>query len=128
MAKIESQSRGGWPWNGKTGRKLMQKAREINKRLASFEASFIDTDGLDQRTWYRNLVVAPGRDLGYGQSLIFPRHSSYHSRVWSSIGATTFPGLTESLTLDHNTTRATFEVQRLVKVLERASAGLSGSH
>lgn len=74
MAKIESQSRGGWPWNGKTGRKLMQKAREINKRLASFEASFIDTDGLDQRTWYRNLVVAPGRDLGYGQSLIFPRH------------------------------------------------------
>lgn len=48
--------------------KLMRRARSINTKLSSFERGFIDVGGLPGREWYRNLVVAPGRYLGYGQS------------------------------------------------------------
>lgn len=40
------------------------------------------------------------------------------------LGATTFPGLTESLALDQDDIRAAFEAKRLVAVLEAAERGL----
>lgn len=49
--------------------KLMKEIRIVNKKLREFESGFIDVEGLPGRKWYRSLVVAPGRDLGYGQSL-----------------------------------------------------------
>ncbi|KAK4051543.1 Vacuolar protein sorting-associated protein 70 [Microbotryomycetes sp. JL201] len=79
--------------------RVLKRIRRINQKLRQFEGTFIDERGLPQRTWYRSLIVAPGRNLGYG--------------------ATTFPGLTESLTLDKNVTAAKFELDRLVHVLTR---------
>lgn len=77
-----------------TSGQVYARVRSINERLQSFEGGFIDTRGLVGREWYRSLVVAPGRNLGYG--------------------ATTLPGLTESITLDRDVRRARFEVDRLV--------------
>ncbi|KAK4703801.1 N-acetylated-alpha-linked acidic dipeptidase, partial [Phenoliferia sp. Uapishka_3] len=84
--------------------KLMKKVRSINKRLQQFEGGFITEEGLPQRPWYRSRAVAPGRYLGYG--------------------ATTLPALTESLTLDHNTTEAKLEVKKLVEIFEVVAKGL----
>lgn len=52
---------------GKKVEKLLRRAQRINSKLSSFERGFIDVGGLPGREWYRNLVVAPGRYLGYGQ-------------------------------------------------------------
>ncbi|KAM0789818.1 hypothetical protein ACM66B_006668 [Microbotryomycetes sp. NB124-2] len=79
--------------------RVLKRIRKINRKLQKFEGTFIDEEGLPGRNWYRSLVVAPGRNLGYG--------------------ATTFPGLTESLTLDKNTTSARYEVKRLVRALTK---------
>jgi len=67
--------------------------RDINKRLSKFEQGFISEGGIKDREWYRHLGVAPGKWLGYG--------------------ATTFPALTESITIEHNATQAEHEVKRL---------------
>ncbi|KAL8280525.1 hypothetical protein RQP46_007173 [Phenoliferia psychrophenolica] len=84
--------------------KTLKKVRSINKRLQQFEGGFITEEGLPQRPWYRSRAVAPGRYLGYG--------------------ATTLPALTESLTLDHNTTEAKLEVGKLVDIFEGVAKGL----
>lgn len=51
-------------------KQIAKRVREVNLKLRSFERSFIDEEGLEGREWYRNLVVAPGRDLGYGESAV----------------------------------------------------------
>lgn len=40
--------------------------RTYNHILARFEEGFIDRKGLTGRPWYRNLIIAPGLNLGYG--------------------------------------------------------------
>lgn len=50
---------------------LMRRVRSINKRAKEFESGFIDVEGLKGRKWYRSIVVAPGRNLGYGRSFFF---------------------------------------------------------
>ncbi|PWN53362.1 Zn-dependent exopeptidase [Violaceomyces palustris] len=77
-------------------RKLLVKVRQVNKVLREFEQGFIDKKGLVGREWYKHIGVAPGRWLGYG--------------------STTFPGLTEAITLDGGK-GAQFEVRRLEKHL-----------
>lgn len=83
---------------------LVRRVRSINKRLAGLERGFIDNGGLPGREWYRNLVVAPGRYLGYG--------------------ATTLPALTEAIALDHDLPQATLEVARLVQAFNGVAASL----
>lgn len=86
---------------GSTARSL----RRVNAALRSFERGFLgDEEGLEGRSWYRHLGVAPGRWLGYG--------------------ATTLPGLTEALTLDGDVGRAKVEVARLERVFEDILEGL----
>ncbi len=85
-------------------KEALLKVRSINKRLQHFEGGFIDEEGLVGRAWYRSLVVAPGRYLGYG--------------------ATTFPGVTEALVLDKDVERAGYEVKRLVKALDKVARSL----
>ncbi|KAG8924453.1 hypothetical protein FRC02_010413 [Tulasnella sp. 418] len=61
-------------------RRVMHAARvvvAINKKLSSFERGFIDKEGIKDREWYRNIVVAPGK--------------------WKGYGATTFPALSEAI-------------------------------
>ncbi|CDU25954.1 related to glutamate carboxypeptidase II [Sporisorium scitamineum] len=65
---------------GKEIWKVLVEIRQLNKKLQTFEQGFIDEKGLKGREWYKHLGTAPGRWLGYG--------------------ATTFPGVTEAITLD----------------------------
>lgn len=78
-------------------KKIMLAIRTVNSKVAKFEQGFIDQDGLPERTWYKHLGVAPGRFLGYG--------------------ATTFPGVTESITLDGGK-NLDQEIDRLIKHLD----------
>ena len=82
----------------------LRAVHAINERLQSWEQGWLDARGLRQRTWYRHLGVAPGRWLGYG--------------------ATTFPGVTESITLDGGQ-HTTDELARLTLALERLAALMS---
>ncbi|KAH0445890.1 hypothetical protein IEQ34_025276 [Dendrobium chrysotoxum] len=79
-------------------RKLFAKVRSLNRRAKLFETGFLSTDGkgLSQRPFYQHLGVAPGRYLGYG--------------------ATTFPGVTESITLDGGKDTEK-EIKRLIDAL-----------
>ncbi|TKY86255.1 hypothetical protein EX895_005080 [Sporisorium graminicola] len=65
---------------GKDIWKVLVEIRQLNKKLQTFEQNLIDQKGLKGREWYKHLGTAPGRWLGYG--------------------ATTFPGVTEAITLD----------------------------
>lgn len=88
-------------------RKLFAKVCALNRRAKLFETGFLAQDGkgLAGRDFYKHLGVAPGRYLGYG--------------------ATTFPGLTESITLDdgHGTKQ---ELERLVKALHQVRKNVEG--
>ena len=84
-------------------RRLMYIAHHLNRQLQTFEQRFLDRAGLRDRPWYRHLGVAPGRWLGYG--------------------STTFPGVTESFTLDrgHNSEH---ELARLTHALHAVAQSL----
>ncbi|KIK69969.1 hypothetical protein GYMLUDRAFT_212939 [Collybiopsis luxurians FD-317 M1] len=81
-----------------------KRVSRANHKLIFFERGFIDEEGIKHREWYRHLGVAPGAYLGYG--------------------ATTFPALTEAITIDKNITAAAAESQRLVKCLKEMIEGL----
>ncbi|KAF9464473.1 Zn-dependent exopeptidase [Collybia nuda] len=88
-------------------RKLINAAKRIyrtNKKIMAFERGFISQDGIKDREWYKHLGVAPGKWLGYG--------------------ATTFPALTEALTIERNTTLADHEASRLTELLDKLTAHL----
>ncbi|GAA5941163.1 M28 family metallopeptidase [Sporobolomyces koalae] len=89
----------------KEAKKIMKEIRAINRKKQRFENTLLvptGQDGLVGREWYRSLVVAPGRWLGYG--------------------ATTLPGLTEALELDQDVVQAKKEVDRLERSIQRAIA------
>jgi len=66
--------------------KAAKRVTKVNKKLAAFERGFVSTEGIKGREWYRHMVVAPGRWLGYG--------------------ATTFPALHEALAIDKDVASA----------------------
>ncbi|KAI0089082.1 Zn-dependent exopeptidase [Irpex rosettiformis] len=86
----------GAPWQKL--REAVKRVRNVNAKLVAFERGFISEDGIKDREWYRHLVVAPGKWLGYG--------------------ATTLPALTESLTIEKNTTLAKLEAKRLETLID----------
>ncbi|KAF9054950.1 Zn-dependent exopeptidase [Hymenopellis radicata] len=79
--------------------KAQRRVVKANKKLISFERGFISEEGIKGREWYKHLGVAPGKWLGYG--------------------ATTFPGLTEAITLEKNLTLAQYEIGRLVSLIDQ---------
>jgi len=81
--------------------KAAKRVRKANQKLIAFERGFISEGGIKDREWYKHLGVAPGKWLGYG--------------------ATTFPALTESLTIDKNVTLAEYEANRLIELLNKLS-------
>ncbi|KZT62333.1 Zn-dependent exopeptidase [Calocera cornea HHB12733] len=85
--------------------KAAKRVRKVNKQLASFERAFISPEGLKDRDWYKNVLVAPGLWLGYG--------------------ATTFPGLTEAFTIEKDATLAVSEAERLTELINAAAEGLT---
>ncbi|WRT66400.1 uncharacterized protein IL334_003356 [Kwoniella shivajii] len=86
-------------------KKVLGEIRVINKKLQKFEYGFISTDGLKDREWYKHKVTAPGLWLGYG--------------------ATTFPAITEALTIDHSSDLAQKEVDQLAEMLNTVAQKLS---
>lgn len=87
-------------------RKLFARIRNWNHRAKHFETGFLSPDGhgLTSRSFYQHLGVAPGRYLGYG--------------------ATTFPGLTESITLDKGE-KTQYEIDRLITALKQVRRNIS---
>ncbi|KAF8076478.1 Zn-dependent exopeptidase [Lyophyllum atratum] len=79
--------------------KAAKRVGKVNKKIIAFERGFISEGGIKDREWYKHLGVAPGKWLGYG--------------------ATTFPALTEALTIDNNATLAQQEADRLAKLLKK---------
>ena len=73
-------------------------------QMIAMHPVFLDVEGLKGRNWYRNLIVAPGRNLGYGAQVM--------------------PGIAEALA-DEDGERIAFEVKRMVRAIDRASAALN---
>ncbi|KAH0445994.1 hypothetical protein IEQ34_025170 [Dendrobium chrysotoxum] len=91
-------------------RKVFGQIKQLNRRAKLFETGFLSQDGkgLINRPFYQHLGVAPGRFLGYG--------------------ATTFPGVTESITLDSGK-GVDSEIARLVESLHAVRRNLDkGDH
>jgi N-acetylated-alpha-linked acidic dipeptidase len=82
-----------------------KRVQRANKKLKSFEQGFISEEGIKEREWYRHLGVAPGKWLGYG--------------------ATTFPALTEAITIEKNVTLAKDEAGRLIDLIDRLAVVLT---
>ncbi|CDZ97375.1 Transferrin receptor and related proteins containing the protease-associated (PA) domain [Phaffia rhodozyma] len=77
-------------------RKVLKEIQTINRKISKFEAGFLG-DGLKGREWYKHTGTAPGRWLGYG--------------------ATTFPSITEALTLDASVEEAQSEADKVAELL-----------
>lgn len=84
--------------------KAAKRVTKANKKLAAFERGFLSEEGIKGRTWYRNLIVAPGRWLGYG--------------------AVTMPGLHEALSIDKDVALAKEEAEQLVLLFTQLAQDL----
>lgn len=98
-------------------RKAAQRVRAVNQKLKAFERGFIHEDGIKDREWYRNLDIAPGKWLG--KCYICVLSLSIAHQASAGYGATTFPALTESFTIEKNATMARYEAKRLQKLIEK---------
>jgi len=88
-------------------KKAVKRIQAVNQKLVAFERGLIHPDGIKDREWYRHLGVAPGKWLGYG--------------------ATTFPALTESFTIERNTTLAKYEADRLKGLIDKLAGDINPS-
>lgn len=79
--------------------KAIERVQAANKKLIRFERGFISKEGIKDREWYKHLGVAPGKWLGYG--------------------ATTFPALTETITIDNDPVETAREADRLKVVIDK---------
>ncbi|OCH94335.1 Zn-dependent exopeptidase [Obba rivulosa] len=85
--------------------KAAKRVQTVNAKLVAFERGFISEGGIKDREWYRHLVVAPGKWLGYG--------------------ATTLPAVTEALTFDNNVTMAEAESHRVADLIDKLADVIS---
>ncbi|GJE84351.1 Zn-dependent exopeptidase [Phanerochaete sordida] len=85
-------------------RRAAKRVQRANDRLRDFEKGFLHEDGIKGREWYRHLIIAPGRWLGYG--------------------ATPLPSIYDALVLEQNVTLAKHEVKRVEHLLHKMSSAL----
>ena len=64
-----------WKWWSKV--KLFYEVKKVNDKYKYFERQFLYEKGLDNRSWFKHVVFAPG--------------------VWTGYAGATFPGLVESI-------------------------------
>ena len=64
-----------WKWWSKV--KLFYEVKKVNDKYKYFERQFLYDKGLDNRSWFKHVVFAPG--------------------VWTGYAGATFPGLVESI-------------------------------
>ncbi|BEJ14845.1 hypothetical protein CspHIS471_0406120 [Cutaneotrichosporon sp. HIS471] len=87
-----------WCWGRRQEiRKILKEIRNVNVKLRDFEKGFISTEGITDREWYKHKGTAPGKWLGYG--------------------ATTFPALTEAITIEKDEELARKEAQELTDMI-----------
>ncbi|KAJ7752743.1 Zn-dependent exopeptidase [Mycena maculata] len=84
--------------------KAAKRVTKVNKKIAAFERGFLSEEGIKGREWYKHMGVAPGRWLGYG--------------------ATTFPALSEALSIDKDAAVATEEADLLDLLLTKLTQDL----
>lgn len=83
---------------GRKDEKVMKQVALVNAKLRKFESGFLHKNGIPDREWYKHLVVAPGKWLGYG--------------------ATTFPALTEAIIFDKDKNKGQFQADVLAGLLD----------
>ncbi|KAK6910065.1 membrane protein [Kwoniella mangroviensis CBS 10435] len=86
-------------------KEVLKEIRVVNKKLQHFEYGFISEKGLKDREWYKHKITAPGLWLGYG--------------------ATTFPSITEAITIDHSSSLAQKEVDDVAQLLNSVAQKLN---
>ena len=99
-----------------------KNVHDVNKLLSKFEKGFISKDGIKDREWYRHLGVAPGKWLG--RCCFFRAFFGIADNFFSGYGATTFPALTEAITIENNVTQAEYEARRLEGLVDRITKSI----
>lgn len=84
--------------------KTLKAIRKVNVKLRDFESGFIAEQGIKDREWYRHKGVAPGKWLGYG--------------------STTFPALTEAITIEEDPELAQKDANELVELIGGIAKGI----
>ncbi|KAJ9116408.1 hypothetical protein QFC22_004850 [Naganishia vaughanmartiniae] len=92
------------PKKVKAIKQVLLEIRGINQKLAHYESGFLSKEGLKDREWYLHKGTAPGKWLGYG--------------------ATTFPALTEALTIEKSTSLAQKEADELAEMIGKMAERL----
>lgn len=87
-----------WKWWKKV--RLFYEVRRANQKYKTLERQFLYPKGLDERSWFKHVVFAPGR--------------------WTGYAGATYPGLVESLE-DKNTTNAERWAEIIEERLEAAT-------
>jgi N-acetylated-alpha-linked acidic dipeptidase len=96
--------------------RAVKRVQAVNKKLSTFERGFISEGGIKDREWYRHLGVAPGKWLGEccGVLVLLLLTMIYIA----GYGATTFPAITEAITIEHNATLVQYETARLKDLID----------
>ncbi|GMK59448.1 hypothetical protein CspeluHIS016_0800540 [Cutaneotrichosporon spelunceum] len=106
--RLRRAMRGRWCWGwgcGREVRKILAAIRRVNRKLRDFEKGFLAPEGIRGREWYRHKGTAPGKWLGYG--------------------ATTFPALTEAITIEKDLERAREEAAALTALISAMAMRLA---
>jgi N-acetylated-alpha-linked acidic dipeptidase len=101
LVKRLSQSLPWWQWWKKI--QVLYEVRKANTKYKLLERHFLYPNGLDERTWFKHVVFAPGR--------------------WTGYSGATFPGLVESFE-DGNSTNAERWSDIIVERLKDAERSL----
>jgi N-acetylated-alpha-linked acidic dipeptidase len=106
-----------WPFLNHRLIKAAKRVSRANKKLIIFERGFISEEGIKEREWYKHLGVAPGKWLG--KRIYRLRNYEFTNNHSIGYGATTFPALTETITLEKNVTLIYHEAKRLQTLLDK---------
>ncbi|GJE84359.1 Zn-dependent exopeptidase [Phanerochaete sordida] len=85
-------------------RRAAKRVQRANDRLRRFEQGFLHEDGIKDREWFKHLVVAPGKWLGYG--------------------ATPLPSIYDALVYEQDAGLAQHEVKRVAHLVHRMADAL----
>jgi len=103
--------------------KATKRMVAANRKLIMFERGFISEGGIKDREWYRHLGVSPGKWLGKLNDYSELEMSCSDCSI--GYGATTFPALTEAITIDRNVTLIRHEASRLEILFRDLAAAIT---
>jgi N-acetylated-alpha-linked acidic dipeptidase len=78
-----------WRWWSRV--RLYYEVRKVNEKTKLLERQFLYADGLDNRSWFKHVVFAPGRWTGYAGATYpglvesFEDGNMHNARKWSRI-------------------------------------------